>query len=52
MHARTIDSIYRFGHKGCMQTMTLGNGLYSQLEGHDIICRCQSLVILKINLVL
>ena len=52
MHAGSIHTIFRLRHKRSMETMTFGNGLHYQLKGHNVVCCCQCIRILKINLML
>ena len=52
MHSGTINPVFRLRHKACKQTVPLGNCLNRQFECHDIICRLQCLIILKVNLML
>ena len=52
MHSGTINPVFRLRHKACKQTVPLGNCLDNQFECHDIICRLQCLIILKVNLML
>ena len=52
MHTGTIDSKFRLRHKCCMQSMPLCNRLNNQLKCHNIISRCQCLIIPEIYLML
>ena len=52
MHSRTMNPILRFRHKRSMKSVPLCYRLYYHLKGHNIICSRQSLIILKIYLML
>ena len=39
MHARTVDAVFRFWHKGCIQTVSFSNRLDRQFKGHNVIRR-------------
>ena len=52
MHAGTVNAVFGLGHKGCMQAMSFGNGLYRQFKGHDIVSGGKCFIIFKVDLML
>ena len=52
MHPGTVHTKLRFRHKGGMQTMSFGDGLYCQFKGHNIVSCGKGFVIAEINLML
>ena len=51
-HAGTVDVRAGFRHKGTVQAMSAGDGTYRKLKGHDVVRRCQRLVIAEADLML
>ena len=52
VHAGAVHACLRLRHEGCVKTMALCDGLYSHLEGHNVVCRSQSLRVLQIDFML
>ena len=52
VHSVARQTVDRFGHKGGVKAVPLGNSLHRQLEGHDLVRTVQSGGILEVDLVL
>ncbi len=52
VHTGGVLSVHRLRHKGCVQSVPLGNGFDCQLKSHNVICRPKSFIVFEIDFVL
>ena len=52
MHTRAAELHTRFGHKGSVQAMMLGNRLDRKFERHNVVRRRERLIIAEIHFML